>query len=112
VTAIGEPPKELGTKNYSGATSFTRNPTRTGLGSNPGLRSHRSATNHVSHRRSDCVSEQNKGRFTLCVTFAFCHCSVTMLCVHTVRRVQSPSRAPRDRRPAIISIKHEAPFVF
>jgi hypothetical protein len=38
--------------------------------------------------------------------------SVRMLCVHTVRRVQSPSRTARDRRPAIISIKHEAPFVF
>jgi hypothetical protein len=34
----------------------------------------------------------NKGRFTLCVTFPFRLCSVRMVCVHTVRCVQSPSR--------------------
>jgi hypothetical protein len=34
--------------------------------------------------------------------------SVTMVCVHTVRRVQSPSTTARDRRPAIISIKYAA----
>ena len=38
--------------------------------------------------------------------------SVTMISVHTVHRVQSPPRTARDRRPAIISIKHKAPFVF
>jgi len=38
--------------------------------------------------------------------------SVRMVCVHTVRRVQSPSRIARDRRPAIISIKYAAPFRF
>ena len=34
--------------------------------------------------------------------------SVRMVCVHTVRRVQSPSRTARDRRPAISSIKYAA----
>jgi len=34
--------------------------------------------------------------------------SVRMVCVHTVRRIQSPSRTARDRRPAIISIKYAA----
>ena len=49
---------------------------------------------------------RNKGRFTLCVTFPFRHRSVRMFCLHTVRRVQSPSRTERDRRPSIISIKY------
>jgi hypothetical protein len=31
-----------------------------------------------------------------------------MVCAHTVRRVQSPSRTARDRRPATISIKYAA----
>jgi hypothetical protein len=31
-----------------------------------------------------------------------------MVCVHAVRRVPSPSRIARDRRPAIISIKYAA----
>jgi hypothetical protein len=35
-----------------------------------------------------------------------------MVCVHIVRRVQSPSRIVRDGRPAIISIKYAAPFRF
>ena len=34
--------------------------------------------------------------------------SVRMVCVHTVRRVQSPSRTACDRRPVIISIKYAA----
>jgi len=34
--------------------------------------------------------------------------SVRMVSVHTVRRVQSPSRTARDRRPAIIAIKYAA----
>jgi len=34
--------------------------------------------------------------------------SATMVCVHTVRRVQSRYRTVRDRRPAIISIKYAA----
>ena len=34
--------------------------------------------------------------------------SVTMVAVHIVRRVQSPSRTAHDRRPAIISIKYAA----
>jgi len=34
--------------------------------------------------------------------------SVRMVCVHTVRRVQSPSRTAHDRKPAIISIKYAA----
>ena len=34
--------------------------------------------------------------------------SVRMVCVHTARRVQSPSRIAHDRRPAIISIKYAA----
>jgi hypothetical protein len=34
--------------------------------------------------------------------------SVRMVCVHTVRRVQSPSTTAHDRRPAIISIKYAA----
>jgi hypothetical protein len=38
--------------------------------------------------------------------------SVRLVCVHTVRRVQSPSRTACDRRPAIISIKYAAPFRF
>jgi len=38
--------------------------------------------------------------------------SVRMVCVHTVRRIQSPSRTARERRPAIISIKYSGPFVF
>jgi hypothetical protein len=33
---------------------------------------------------------------------------VRMVSVHTVRRVQSPSRTAHDRRPAIISIKYAA----
>ena len=34
--------------------------------------------------------------------------SVRLLCVHTARRVQSPSRTASDRRPPIISIKYAA----
>ena len=34
--------------------------------------------------------------------------SVRTVCVHTVRRVQSPSRTAHDRRPAIISVKYAA----
>ena len=34
--------------------------------------------------------------------------SVRTVCVHTVRRVHSPSRTAHDRRPAIISIKYAA----
>jgi len=52
------------------------------------------------------------GRFTLCVTFPFRHRSVRTFCVDTVRRVQSPSRTARDRRPVIISIEYAVPFVF
>jgi len=37
--------------------------------------------------------------------------SVRMVCVHTVRCVQSPSRTARDSS-ATISIKYSAPFVF
>jgi len=37
---------------------------------------------------------------------------VRLACVHTVRRVQSPSRTACDRRPAIISIKYAVSFVF
>jgi len=38
--------------------------------------------------------------------------SVRMVCAHTVRRVQSPSRTARDKRSAIISIKYAAIFRF
>jgi hypothetical protein len=38
--------------------------------------------------------------------------SVRMDCVHTVRRFQSRPRTAHDRRPAIISIKYVAPFIF
>jgi hypothetical protein len=37
--------------------------------------------------------------------------SVRLVCVHTVRRGQSPSGIARDRRPAIISIIYAASFV-
>jgi hypothetical protein len=36
--------------------------------------------------------------------------SVRLVCVHTVRRVQSPSGTACDRRSAIISIKYAASF--
>ena len=54
------------------------------------------------------VRAPTKGRFTLCVTFPFRHRSVRMVCVHTVRRVQSPSRTAHDRKPAIVSLKYAA----
>ena len=38
--------------------------------------------------------------------------SVRLACIHTVRRAHSPSGTAGDRRPAIISIKYWAPFVF
>jgi hypothetical protein len=34
--------------------------------------------------------------------------SVRMVCVHTVRRVQSLSSTARDRRPAIIAVRYAA----
>jgi hypothetical protein len=53
---------------------------------------------------------------TLCITFPFRSlfrlCSIRMVCVHTVRRVQSPSRTVSNRRPVIIAIKYASPFVF
>jgi len=54
------------------------------------------------------IFRTTKGRFPLCVTFTFHIRSFRMVCVHTVRRVPSPSRTARDRRPAIISIKYAA----
>ena len=45
----------------------------------------------------------------VCVQSPFHFRSVRMVCVHTVRRVQSPSRTARDRRLAITYIKYAAP---
>jgi len=38
--------------------------------------------------------------------------SLILVCVHTIRRVQSPPRPTRYKRPAIISIRYAVPFVF
>jgi hypothetical protein len=35
-----------------------------------------------------------------------------LVCVHTVRRVQSHSSTARDRKPALVCIKYAASFVF
>ena len=54
------------------------------------------------------------GRFTLCGTFPLRHRSIfvpsewSVFTLSVVRRVQSPSRTARDRRPAIISTKYVA----
>jgi len=61
---------------------------------------------HLELRTRSEVLLHFEGRFTLCVTFPSHHRSVRMVCVHTVRRVQSPYRTARDRRSAIISIKY------
>jgi hypothetical protein len=72
---------------------------------------------HVSYgltgdRTGDCALAPIHTMRHVSVPSPFHLRSVRMVSVHTVRRVQSPSKTAYDRRPAIISIKYAAPFVF
>ena len=69
----------------------------------------------IASRKRLCGPERRYerwGRFALMrhvsVPSPFHLRSVRMVCVHTVRRVQSPSRTARERRPAIISINMQS----